>query len=164
MKDRPINKWRRKPTPPAGTDEGSRAVWLAFPTHYLGANKLPPGVTRIDAAPAGQATTVEMFFTRETEPTVVAAFGTNYKLVSYTSLPNGEFFVIRSGFESWVNRDRHVPGVLPGYNDLHFTASLPRGVTRHLSLELSSSPKDNDALLITELSGYAVPAGTPWPV
>lgn len=164
MKDRPVLKWKRKPTPPAGTGQGSRAIWLAFPTDYLGSNTdlLPQTVTRVNAAPSGQATFIEMVFIRETESKIISELGTNHNLITYTTLPNGEAFVVISSVDRWDNRDLRVPASHHEHRDFHFTASLPLGVKRHLQIHLTRPPKDGDALLITELSGYAVPAGTIW--
>jgi hypothetical protein len=162
LKDRVVQKWRRKPTPPAGTGEGSRAIWLAFPTDYLGGTQLIDGVTRIEAAPSGQATFVEMFFTNENERTVIEAFGTTYNLIADTYLANGEAFVVRSSIDRWDNKDLRMPASHHEHRDFYFTASLPPGVKRHLDIRMSRPPKDDDALSITELSGYAVPAGTPF--
>lgn len=160
MTDRVIHRWNRLPTPSPGSGQGSRAVLIAFPTSYLSRPIISDSISIINAAPSGDATYIEMFFIRESEEVVRQSLEASSRLISFTPLPNGENFAIQSSFDKWENKDFCMPASHHEKRDFHFSASLPPGKERTLSITLHNQPQDGDALLIREFGGYVMPAGS----
>jgi hypothetical protein len=133
---------------------------LAFPTDYLSG---PPGLviakplTWVPSASSGRSVAVEMFFTNENEETVSNAFSKigARTLVSYTTLPMGESFVVSTYVCDWQNRDVHVPSSHGDARHLVFAATDPDRTGRPIRLTVFRPPRDGDALVGQELGGYA---------
>jgi hypothetical protein len=159
MPDRLIFKWRRKSIPSVGSGDGTRVVWLGIPTDYLSFRPdldLTEHVC-VPSAPSGGATYFEIVFTAEPQDAVELAFSTtgNRNLLLYAWLPEGHGLFICWYHADWVNEDLRMPG--NGVADLIFSAADPLRTGRPVRLTMGLPPKDGDAMVITELGGYAEP-------
>lgn len=164
MKDRAIFKWVRAKTPFQGSGRASRIVWMAFPTDFLSrpSHPVPAKTLCIQAAPAGDATFIELAFTFESQNSVVSAFGTNgRRLHAYLPLPSGEALIVDSYCADWTNDELRSPPA-PGsvFPELLFSHKDPEGTGRPVRIRFGPAPKDGDALVLQELGGYKLPAGT----
>jgi hypothetical protein len=163
MTDRAMFKWKRPSTPAAREGKASRVAWLGFPTDYLSrpSNSDVEGVAWIDAAPAGGATYVEFAFTYESRESIEAAFCDRQerKLLAYAKLPTGEAFFGSYYHADWENKDLNMPGN-GDVADLVFSPRDPHNTGRPIRICFGPAPSDEDALILQELGGYAIP-GTP---
>jgi hypothetical protein len=104
-----------------------------------------------------------MFFTCETREYVDATYGRANSVIAYGPLPNGEAFVISSSVQHWENRDVIVAASHDESIERRFTAEMPFGVSRVVSIAVNSgAPEDGGLLSICELWGYTVERGTPY--
>lgn len=160
LPDRLMFKWKRAPIPPAGKGGGARVLLLAVPTDFLSASApIVPGMTWLEAAPAGGATYVSIVFTAEPLAAVERAYRSNaIRNIAYARMVGGINLLVDYYHADWRNKDLHVPGE-GKVNDLVFSASDPADTGRPIRLVFGPSPKDGDALHIQELGGYAVLGG-----
>jgi hypothetical protein len=163
--DRLMFKWQRPTTPPRGAGKAIRVAELAFPTDYLrsGTERTATKVRALKAAPPGHAVHIEMFFTYESKEYIDATYGRANGIIAYGLLPNGEAFVISSSVQRWENRDLIVAAGHDESPERRFTAEMPFGVSRLVSITVDSgAPTDGGFLSICELWGYSVEPGTPY--
>jgi hypothetical protein len=161
MLDRTMHAWRRDPTPPAGTNSAVRVLRIGFATDLLStASQLPRrNPIWVAPAPAGGSTVIELLFTRESEPTVIAAIATDapssaHKLIAYRHLPNGEAFCISSWYADQADKVLRMPADAGHKDDL---IVLPNDITqsgRPVRLSLFSNPKDGDFMQVWELGAF----------
>jgi hypothetical protein len=154
-------RWIRPETPSFGN---VYAVNLLFPTNYLGRSQKPleKEILRVPPAPAGNATAIGVFFTRDNPESVIRQMGTTAKLISEIPTSDKEFCGIAAfNFSGWQDLDIIVPASHHEMRELRFTAALPEGAERTFSLMLPRRPDLEGApLVLTEIYGYAVPPGT----
>lgn len=138
---------------------------IKFPTDFLSTKtELPKKAVRwIRAAPAGHATIIDFFFTKETRERVTALLGED-RLVNHTRLPNGEGFAIASSEHPWENQDLAMPATKSGGTALLFPSRDTKGTGRPVrtALHFPENPKDGDRLFIVELGGHPDPVGSKW--
>jgi hypothetical protein len=158
MTDRLIFKWKRSDTPPESTGKASRVAWIAFPTDFLSRpqKELKKQITWIPAAPRGDATYLELAYTRESEVSVRSAINISGRhLLSYVQLPNSEAFLISDYHADWENKDLRSPkGEKSVFPDLLFSADDPDDTGRPVRIRFGPQPKDGDALVLQELGGF----------
>jgi len=154
--------WKRRETPSSGF---ALAVCLYFPTTYLGRSQepLPNDTLRIPAAPPGNATSVQVFFTRDDRTKIAGIMGTSARLISGIPMITGEFCGIACFDDSsWRDEDVIMPASHHESRELRFTARLPEGVERTILLSEHRRPDvEGEPLTIVERYGYAVVQGTP---
>jgi hypothetical protein len=154
MTDRAMSKWRRAAIPPNGV---SRVAWMAFPTdHLLPGPKEHPSKTHIfPAAPRGMATYVDLGFVTDSETVVHESFAVRKErnLVHYVSLPNGEAFILYWYFAEW---NEHVRTLTGEKQDIVFGGDSEDWIGPFVRVCFSPTPKDGDAIQISEQGGYAV--------
>lgn len=157
MPDRLMYKWQRNSIPPVGSGRGSRVVWIGIPTDYL---SFRPDVDLtghacVPPAPAGGATYFEVVFTAEPEQVVERSFASmpGRNLLLYAPTPDGHGLFLCWYHAEWQNQDLRMPG--EGVPDLVFSAADPLRTGRPVRLTMGKPPKDGDALVVTELGGYA---------
>jgi hypothetical protein len=160
LTDRATIKWKRIPTPQRGEGRASLVFALTVPTDFL-STCIPPTskpTEWITAAPAKHATIIEMFFTNETNASVVrdfASFGERV-LVRYDELPNGQSFAIATRSSRCENRELRVPASHHEQRDLLFSSEDPEDTGRPIRITMYEHPNDGDALIACELGGYYV--------
>lgn len=154
--------WTRPETPSAGL---AYVICVVFPTSYLGKSRepLPSEILRISPAPLGNATAVQVFFTRDSPQLVTQNMGTTVRLLCEIPTPSGEFCGIACfNISDWQDVDIIAPASHHEGRELRFTAVLPEGMERTLSLMLPRIPDIEGApLVLVERYGYAVAPGTP---
>jgi hypothetical protein len=164
MSDRVMKRWRRPGTPPEGSGDATGLFSLAVPTDFLSRTSIPKGkvVEVIPAAPAGGATYIELFLTRESKDAVDNAFAARGErhLFGYCALPTSEAVGLAWSHDAWENRDLLVPGN-GTVADLLFAADDPLDTGRPVRITLGPDPRDGDAALVQELGGYPVPGTGP---
>lgn len=159
LPDRAMYKWNRLKTPPIGEGGASRVALLGFPTDFL--SRIPESDAKdiywIDAAPAGGATYVELSYTQESEDFVRTTFHERQerKLLSYVVLPTNESFFICYYHSDWENKEIKMPGN-GKVADLIFSHHDPQNTGRPIRIRFGPAPKDDDALVLQELGGYAL--------
>jgi hypothetical protein len=113
--------------------------------------------------PRGQLRNLELLFTAETRATVETAFrnDSNRIIVDMISLPSceDESIAVCYSYDRWDNKDLLIPGD-GKVSDLRFSTRDPENTGRPIRLEFGPIPKDGDALIVTELGGYALPSPT----
>jgi hypothetical protein len=114
MSDRAMIRWRRLPTPPAGEGRAACVAWLIFPTDYLSkpSDLDNREVVWVDAAPAGEATHIQISFTREPLDSVCRAFAYHSKkeILAYYHIAGDEALLVDSHSEPWSDGDLKMPG------------------------------------------------------
>lgn len=156
LSDRLLSSWKRPWVPARGTMGMGRLAWLAFPSDYLSTERISAKkrVSWIPAAPAGDATFVEVALTAEEETTVDKTLHNRgvFQLVN-APLLGDERLIAFAYYGQWQNRDITIPAKFdkPEY---FFSANDPRGTARPRRMTFHVPPKDEDALVITELGGY----------
>ncbi len=155
LPNRATIKWQRWDSPPAGQGQGICVLEAAFPTDYLSSVKKMPAkaVTWITPAPAGMATVLEMFFTREPEIELLKLMGKE-RVVTYTSLPNGEAFVLAQRSATGEKDDFYVDAYQPNDEPIIFSARDDGGTGRPIRFAAFSTPKDGDRMYVWEFGGY----------
>jgi hypothetical protein len=155
-------RWQRQETPVKGL---SNALCMIFPTNYLATSEqfLPENILRIPPAPRGNATAIQVLFTRDNPQMVSDQLGTTAKLLSDVPMVSGEFCGIACfDFAEWQDEDVIVPASFHEERELRFTATVPEGVERTISLALHREPeKEGTPLVHIERYGYAVVPGAP---
>lgn len=155
LPDRATIKWQRWDSPAAGEGQGICVLEAAFPTDYLSSVKKLPAkaVTWIIPAPSGMATVLEMLFTREPETELRKLMG-NERVVTYTSLPNGEAFVLAQRSAIGEQDDFYVDASQPDDESLIFSARDDGGTGRPIRFAAFSSPRNGDRMYVWEFGGY----------
>jgi hypothetical protein len=118
-------------------------------------------VTWVEPAPAGMATVLEMFFTRECEAELKAAVGSGpRKIIAYTYLPNGEAFCVTRRHATWKGDQLGMPASHHETRDFVFSSQDPQGTGLPLRLIMFKPPKDGDSIVGWEYGDDPAPAGT----
>jgi hypothetical protein len=164
LSDRATIKWRRNPTPAAGSGQATLLARIAFPTDFLSrlADQDSKPVVWITAPPSGKAAILEVMYTAESEGDVIEAFSARgeRKLIKYVRLRNGDSVAAVSSCADWPREHLYCPAgdpPLPGsvFPDLLFSANDPEDTGRPIRLIIGRpTPKDGDALELEELGGY----------
>jgi hypothetical protein len=160
MADRAMFKWRRLSTPPAGDGRAARVAWLIFPSDYLSKLSDLDGqdVVWVNAAPAGEATHVEISFTHESQEFIRRAFAEHQErsLLAYFTLTGEEALLVNCRNGAWENSDLNMPGE-GKVADLVFSPRDPYDTGRPIRIRFGRTPSDGDALVLLEVGGYAMP-------
>lgn len=155
--------WRRPATPARGTERGAPVAVITIPSDSLGKSVEPSPksyklIQWIDAAPKGYATELMCMFTRETEERVLEVFAASgdRDLVSFTTLPNGEAFLICRSESPYRSEYFQIPGNKDVPDLIFTTRDLPRRgePVRFLG---GPPPKDGEPIRLWELGGAKLP-------
>lgn len=163
-KERYIHKWRRAPTPPAGSGQASCALSIYFPRDYLskGNEPLQPPIYVIPPAGASEATVIAMLYSYDSPDALTAQFEGTGTIQVAVVLPSGETFALASFAVAWENRDLIMLASHHETDELRFTRVLPFGYNRLIRLTFPlSEPKDGGSLDLVDIGGYRANDRTP---
>lgn len=155
LSDRKILEWKRQTTPLAGTGSGTCVLEICFPTDFLSRVAEPSTkcLTWIEPAPPQSATVLEFFFTKEPEENIRSSTE-NVRTVTYTTLPNGESFVVRKRFAVFPGEEFIVPASHHANEHFIFSADDPQSTGRPYRMVVFSRPNDGDRLSAWEYGGF----------
>lgn len=157
MSDRVLHKWIRAETPHVGASQAVAVLTVVFPEGHLTPDLLGSSSRTVwlPTPKKGQASVMQLLFTRETEYDVVRLLGERH-VVAYHRLPNGEAVVVRNWVSEFEERDLIVEASRGEGRDLVLPSGFEGGIRRSVSFTTYAQP---DEMRCIELSGYWLPAG-----
>ena len=161
MRQRAMHKWRRDPTPEAGTKRAVRVLRVGFATDLLPTALPQPHkqVVWVQPAPPCGSTVLDLMFVRDAECTWREALASdaaaNHRIIAYKALPSGEAWCLTSWFAEGSDRSFRIPASHGTQNDIIISPLDPAGTGRPIRVTAFSHPKDGDLMRAWEFGAYA---------
>ena len=156
--DRVIQRWQRLPAPLTGI---AYVLIARFPSDVLSTalDSERKTIKWLPAAAPGHATHVEFVFTALSEEAILAmAKSAGRSVVSYTTLPNGEAFVVSWVHAKWDREWFTFPGAFDR-EDSQYVISRhdPTSSGRPSRFTLFIDPTPEHPMLVDEFGAYSAP-------
>jgi len=159
-RDRVAHEWLRAETPPTGSGRASLALRLIIPTDYLSTQmrlERTEEVVWIPAAPSGECTVVELFFTRDDQAVFQAgAAAAARRVLAYARILEEEALAIASHIAGCEFNGLRIPASHHEKRDLVIAATDPDDTGRPVRLTTFNHPKNGEALELWEFGGFWV--------
>ena len=159
--DRVLGRWNRvAPVPPGGLVQ---VLTARFPSDYLSTALKPERkiVQWLPHAAKGSATLIDFAFCGSNEEAIRrAAESTGRTIVSFTTLPNGDAFVVTWMHHPWNGESFVAPGLFDRTDQYVISKSDPSGTGRPARFTMFIDPTSEHPMLVDEYGAYTAPLDT----